>query len=194
MCVTDADFERRFDHWVRYNIWRRKQFIGTRYAWEETSFRFLAYKENVYLHLYGDASEGCIKRLWLGYATWMSLPVETRFKDAIMAIERRKKATADAPVAPWRGDHETALAYPTLCERLTETTFADGSKRITDTITVFSQDRTWRAALNDRETGDVIFVSAETLVGLLEALETELVSDEPNWRTKKGDPPQKKRR
>lgn len=71
---------------------------------------------------------------------------------------------------------------PTLWAFVTQTEWEDGSSRETGTIFIFREAGTWRACLNDRDSGHVGFVSCDTFKGLWKAVEKQLAEERVDWR------------
>lgn len=87
-------------------------------------------------------------------------------------------------------DVEFSKVYPALSEYLTATAYPDGTSRQTSSLTIFRDDGWWKACLNERDQGMVLFVAESRFGTLLEALELLLQEDQPPWRksTVKGRP------
>lgn len=85
-------------------------------------------------------------------------------------------------------DADFLKTYPALGEYLTSTQYPDGSQRQTSSLTVFREDGYWKACLNERDQGLVMFVAENRFGSLLEALELLLQEESPPWRkaTSKG--------
>lgn len=182
------------ESWARLVQYERRPFIGSFFWLGDICFRLLRSKTGIWMHLYGPPLMGCYATRHMGGPDWAAGSFDWQAEQVVMAIEERsKKRPGDAPTA-WTGDHESAAAYPILVERLTALKFASGKPRKPDTLTVMSVDRSWRAVLNDKETGESLWVTAESLVELYEAFEIELRSDTPNWRDTRANlrPGQKK--
>jgi hypothetical protein len=75
-----------------------------------------------------------------------------------------------------------ATTSPAVWSYLTMSTWEDGSLRETSTISIFQGQSSLQAALNDRDASRVAFVSAESVEGLLAALEAGLQGDSLDWR------------
>lgn len=75
--------------------------------------------------------------------------------------------------------------FPALHEYLTATSYPDGSARQTASLSVFSEDGLWKACLNERDTGMVLFVAESHYDDLLTALELLLQEERPPWRPSK---------
>lgn len=73
-------------------------------------------------------------------------------------------------------------SYPALSEFLTVAVYPDGSPRQLSTLTLFRDDGQWKACLNDKDNGTVLFVTENTYGTLLEALEILLQEERPPWR------------
>lgn len=82
-------------------------------------------------------------------------------------------------------DEFLARNYPTLHEWLTLCGLG-GTQRKTGTILVFAEEGKWKACTNDRDGGFYAFTSADSLEGLLGALERGLKGGGLDWRKSKG--------
>lgn len=76
--------------------------------------------------------------------------------------------------------------FPAMAEFMT-TTAIDGEPRQTSTVSVWWSPTGFTAVLNDRETGQSLFVNADRFDAIWEALESALKSPDPGWRAKDGD-------
>lgn len=74
------------------------------------------------------------------------------------------------------------LTYPALSEYLTCPLYPDGTVRQLATLTVFREDGYWKACLNEKDQGLVLFVAEQAFGTLLEALELLLQEEHPPWR------------
>lgn len=84
--------------------------------------------------------------------------------------------------------------HPTLISFLIDAKYDDGSPRQTGTLTISFDLGTFRGRLNDREAGEIAFVSSDGLAGLLEAAEVGLRDDRLDWRRDQWAKGQKKRK
>lgn len=73
----------------------------------------------------------------------------------------------------------------TVVEFLAMRAWPDGKVRTPGSITVFFEEGTYKAAVNDKDADVVAFLSARTLSGLLEALEKGLAGNSLDWRRSK---------
>lgn len=74
---------------------------------------------------------------------------------------------------------------PLLMEHLSCAQWEEGGTRKTSTLLLFVDAGTLKACLNDRSVGRAAFVSANSLRGLLDALEAGLMEDALEWRSSK---------
>lgn len=75
-----------------------------------------------------------------------------------------------------------ATDYPAIWEYLTLDRWEDGKPRQTSTLQVFGDRGTLKAALKDREAGQICFVAGRTVYEALDVLEAALVNDTAEWR------------
>lgn len=97
-------------------------------------------------------------------------------------LRRRQSASSSQANQPSDDDKRLADAYPAVHGYLTRSEFDDGTKRMTSSLTLFSDDGTLKAVLNDREAGESLWVTAAGLAGLLGALESHLQHGTGEWR------------
>jgi hypothetical protein len=79
-------------------------------------------------------------------------------------------------------DADFQKGYPALTEYLTVPQYPDGSPRALATLTLFREDGLWKACLNEKDQGLVLFVAEGRFNVLLEALELLLQEEHPPWR------------
>lgn len=89
-------------------------------------------------------------------------------------------SSSDQPVLS--EDAEFKLSYPALSEFLTCPRYPDGTARQLSTLTFFRDDNYWKACLNEKDQGLVLFVAEQRFTVLLEALELLLQEESPPWR------------
>lgn len=99
-----------------------------------------------------------------------------------MSFLRKIQTEQSASSAQQCRDEEFQLAYPALSEYLTVGSYPDGSPRQLATLTVFREDGWWKACLNEKDQGLVLFVAENRFSVLLEALELLLQEESPPWR------------
>jgi hypothetical protein len=80
-----------------------------------------------------------------------------------------------------RVDHVEAT-LPALVAFCADGSWADGSIRITGTLTVFVESGQWKCCLTCRGTSRKAFVSAQTLQELLSRVDQGLDMDDLDWR------------
>lgn len=112
-------------------------------------------------------------------------------------LKRREKghAAKDKIQATTIGSEDQAFAkkYPALAEFLSLEAWDEKTERVRGTISVFWEDGSFKASVNDRDADQVAFVSKGTFSGLLESIEKGLQSDSLDWRQSKGKPPGKRK-
>lgn len=99
------------------------------------------------------------------------------------------------PIRPTGGPESTGNAKtdgflvsrcPRLLEFLTLTEWPhNGERRVTGSLMVFVESGRWKGTLKDRDGGNVVFLTSDTFLGLLEAFETGLEAEELGWRVDK---------
>jgi len=99
-------------------------------------------------------------------------------------MERPKLGELVGRREPPINDPETAKRYPTLYEYLTVTKYNDGSPRVTATLLLFVDDGALKGCLNDRDNNRSAFISAPSLLSLLEQLDIGLREDALDWKRK----------
>lgn len=86
-----------------------------------------------------------------------------------------------------------AKKYPALAEFLSVEAWDESTERVRGTISVFWEEGSFKASVNDRDAEQVAFVSKGTFVGLLESIEKGLQADSLDWRPSKGKGPVKRK-
>lgn len=81
------------------------------------------------------------------------------------------------------GPCSLGLKYPNLWAFVTAAAFEDGEPRQTGTLLLFLEQGRLKGCLNDRECGEVCFVTGSTLEDLLGRIEAGLGSSDLDWRT-----------
>jgi len=99
-----------------------------------------------------------------------------------MSFLRKHQADPSSSSGQPSEDKEFKLQYPALSEYLTCPLYPDGTARQLSTLTVFREDGWWKACLNEKDQGLVLFVAEQGFGTLLEALELLLQEDRPPWR------------
>lgn len=99
-----------------------------------------------------------------------------------MALARRAEAVANKGMQVASAEAEFVQHFPTVWEYLTETTFTDGSKRLTSSLNIFFQDGVCKISIRDKEAGEILWASADGPMSALKVLEGMLVSGEAEWR------------
>lgn len=104
----------------------------------------------------------------------------------VMAI-KRVKIEGTSPGAKTSGFDDPGFAkkFPLLYEQLTETTFEGGEARITSSIILFAEEGALKACLSERNDHCSLWATANTLDGVMKALEAALTTGNPQWRKQK---------
>lgn len=80
-------------------------------------------------------------------------------------------------------DPKFSQGFPFVYEFLTETKWEDGGAREVGTLTLFIESGVWKACLNDRDSECSMYVTGETTLACMKALEARLDgSQQPDWR------------
>ena len=103
-------------------------------------------------------------------------------RSLLVSFLRKHQADPSSSSAPPPTDQDFAQTYPALSEYLTCAQYPDGTTRQLSTLTVFREDGWWKACLNEKDQGLVLFVAESRFGTLLEALELLLQEDHPPWR------------
>jgi len=75
--------------------------------------------------------------------------------------------------------------FPRLVEYLEATTWEDGGRRETATLMLLVEDGWLKGCLNDRANGCSLWVSSDSLAGLMDTLEGHLDRGDGEWRVRK---------
>jgi len=117
---------------------------------------------------------------------WDAASFAAREDHAMAFLRKLTRPAQGALDKPDPVDQELASKFPALHEHLTRSTDDDGKRRQTSSLTLYGQAGGFRAFLNDRDSGASLGVVADSVAGLLRALEAELESDSPNWFWREG--------
>jgi len=96
-------------------------------------------------------------------------------------VQKRVRPAGDEAVGPEAVDSAFEADWPALHEHLT-LDWCEGKRRTTSTLTVFVDAGRWKGSLRDRDNGLVLFVSADSFLGVLGSLERAVVSGDGDWR------------
>ena len=101
-------------------------------------------------------------------------------------LRKLTRPTQGALDRPDPVDQELAAKFPVLHAHLTRTRDDDNQVRQTCSLTFYGHAGAFKGFLNDRDSGGSLGVQADSLAGLLRALEAELESDSPSWFWRQG--------
>jgi len=112
-------------------------------------------------------------------------------KEMVMSfLQKGRPATVAGANAGVAVDGDFADRYPALSEYMTGDKYPDGSKRDVSRLGVFVDPDGWKAQLRDVDRGLVLWATDRSFLGVLEALEGLLISEQPPWREDKFAKPQ----
>lgn len=146
------------------------------------------------MHLYGTGT---------AVIELVDLPIVVRFPITLkpqswywgVSAPRRKELTmALRKILPQSGQKAASgpgiadgSDFPTLIEYLTQTVYPDGSKRETAALIIVADAGGWRGCLSDKDNQRSLWKAADSVLGLLMALEQAAAEDDPGaWRQQGG--------
>lgn len=102
-------------------------------------------------------------------------------RELVVALRKiTQQPGSPAQSGPGASDAEQ---WPNLWEHLTATTYPDGSPRQTSAVIVVADASGWRGCVSDKDNGRTLWRTADSVEGLLLALEEALAADDPTaWR------------
>jgi len=106
---------------------------------------------------------------------------ESRPDEEIEAMLKRSTRPAEGTTSP-PVDEATVKRYPVLVEFMTQESWEDGSPRELASVLLVREDGRWKAGLLDKAEERTLWVTAEALAGLLEALERRAAKPDADWR------------
>lgn len=105
-----------------------------------------------------------------------------------MGLPRLQKPTVPKTTTPaaagWIGDDFKDM-YPHVAAFLSQTSWDDGTTRLTGTIGLFVQDGMLKAFLQDKDTQQTAFVTAPIFQALWDTIELGLGDGKLDWRPMK---------
>lgn len=102
-----------------------------------------------------------------------------------MSFLRKLEAVPGSGQSESLQDPDFQMTFPALSEFMTAPSYPDGSAREKATVSVFFEDGMFKACLNERDRGLVLFVSEAKFGCLFEALELLLQGEHVPWRISK---------
>jgi len=106
-------------------------------------------------------------------------------RNSLMSFLRKQVQQAEAGQSTEPVDKDFQLTFPALSEYLTSHCYPDGSARERSTVSVFFEEGQFKACLNERDQGLVLFVSESKFGCLFEALELLLQAEHVPCRISK---------
>jgi len=126
---------------------------------------------------------------------WGSLSPYDR-RTLLMSFLKRRQSEEGSSNGGLPLDPDFSQRFPALFEHMTANRYPDGTARRVCSLTLFSEEGSWKACLNDRDQNLVLFVTEGRFDTLLEALELLLQEELPPWRKstsgRQKGPPQKR--
>ena len=96
---------------------------------------------------------------------------------------QRLPPTNGEPVPPGSADAGSwSSDFPALAEFLAAASWSDGSPRLPGTLTLFTDDQTWKICLSDRAQARVAFVTGLSPLEAFQAAERGLATSSLDWR------------
>lgn len=109
------------------------------------------------------------------------LSIMARFvQQRVRAHANRRECLSDAS-RQWEDTH------PAIVEFMTLAALDDGQERETSMLCVLFEDGLYKVALQDRQEGQSLWVSAQSIPEALEALEARLQAGDGEWRQMRGN-------
>lgn len=97
-------------------------------------------------------------------------------------VQRMREALSRTVAGECPGDEAFAESYPGLHEFLGLSKLPDGSPRARSKLTVFYDGPVFKASLTEPDSECSAFVTSESFLGVLAALEDAIQSDSLDWR------------
>jgi hypothetical protein len=97
-------------------------------------------------------------------------------------LQRRDRGSRNGHANDVSGEGTVKGDFAAIAEFVSMGSWEDGTPRVPGTLLVCTGDGAWRAWLNDRDGEVAAWTSADTLQGLLEAVETGLREGSLTWR------------
>lgn len=152
--------------------------------WREVGVRY--YRRDYVAHLLRVTGRGWVveyRRVDLSFVDPADEASVIGREVELMAMKRRERPAGEVPTGIPH-DPETAGSMPELWERMTETTWEDGTPRRPDTLTLSVREGRWCGLLKDVDEGRILWTSAGTLHELLHLIEERCVEGD-DWRVDK---------
>lgn len=116
----------------------------------------------------------------VGDCPHLSLPAASKRADVVALRKIVGAVGTPAGGGPGVADAKT---WPTLVEYLTATKYPDGEARVPSALVIVADSSGWRGCLSDKDNQRSLWKVADTLEGLLLALEEAAAGDDPgSWR------------
>lgn len=117
------------------------------------------------------------------YCLWHPRRKRPYWETTVKRPDASKLSPAQANAPP---TDQFAVTAPGLMEYLTHDKYEDGTPRERSALSVFIEDGWYKLALNDKDLRRSLYVTAESLIEALKALERHLLADTGDWRSWSG--------
>lgn len=114
---------------------------------------------------------------------YLTIALVAREREGIMTFLRKVEDKRDARAGGTSVDPEAMSRWPCIWEHLTAPTYGpDGPPRALSTVTLFLGHSGLTGTLNDKDNAQACFASADTVLGVLDALEACASNPGYAWR------------
>jgi hypothetical protein len=113
---------------------------------------------------------------------WERRSVLSLLRGVEMFLKKRTESGQNGYASNEPNDPEFLVEYAGLWEHLTCHMYEGGGPRVTSTLLVFVEDGLFKLCLNDRDNGQVAFLSAETFSEALKDVDQKIIEGRLEWR------------
>lgn len=113
---------------------------------------------------------------------WLGLDAQRRIDLLMSILKKIQSERSERKQAGSVRDPALADSNPALHEMLTAESYEDGKPRKTSTLLITVEEGGWKGRLNDRDGGQLLWVTSDCLKGVFDALEDALVAPNTPWR------------
>lgn len=165
---------------------RRKRKYPYPVYWEHGPLviRQVFFADGEYWRAYDRETQQLVKELiFLMPKRWVPEEDGIRWERCMASfIEKALAARAKIKKGGKRGPEKALAEFPALVEFLTVDKLPNGSARTPSALSLSMDDGVCKGCLKERDEGLILWASADTFQGVLEALEAQLTSEAPDWR------------
>lgn len=100
-----------------------------------------------------------------------------------IVLKRRGGGPGGGSGQRWDGSGDSTIGdLQGLVDFIGQAHWEDGTARTPGSVTFFVDDGRLKACVNDKDQGKVCFVTGDTFLGLLEAVDAVILTDAGDWR------------